>query len=762
MKIRSKIAWMGGLLVLMTAAAILGIFLFRLHAFQKEMDTDLRSQIGEALRPTAEYVYQICVALQETSESEFRNALSVMRYLIAQRGGLSIDPKETRRWKLRIGESEREFEVPQLLLGKTPLASDDSPQVEAPIVDEIKRLFGFDATIFQRLNPEGDMLRVVTNVVKEGRRQIGTYTPAKGPDGHPNPIISKVLSGEVGTGRTQMGQTYFMAACEPFRDEKGAIIGMFGLGIEQKNLARIRQVFLETKVGIFVIGTKGNQRGRYILSYRGERDGENLLATDAPLEQKEIITSFIEEGVAHPGKICSRIYRWRNQGEQASREKIAAFVYFEPWDWLIGVTAYLDDFTGEAKKLEERLHDLSYQALLGVAGILLIGLVLCLLMGREVAQPLEKIAEVVRRVEQGDLAVEIPEDCRRCEEIEALRHGIQAMLQGLNAMMRRVREVADRVTEGASQIAASSLSLSQGATEQASSLEEISSSMTLIGDQLKQSATHASQANEHARAAETSACSGSDQTTLLIRAMEDLNQAGRSISKIMKSIDDIAFQTKLLAINAAVEAARAGTHGKGFAVVAEEVRNLADRSAKAARETADLIETVIKKIQHGSEVAQATSTALTEIVQGSREIAELIHRIALAANEQAEGVAQINLALRQIEQVTHLNTANAEETAAASETLKAQAQQLRELLGLFRLQASPASPASSPSSKELGKTSPVREGIELPKGERKEKPGPSSPTTASTRSPSSSEGSLHVMRPDQVVEWGDSELAKDR
>ncbi|MGE4543275.1 MAG: methyl-accepting chemotaxis protein [Pedobacter sp.] len=297
------------------------------------------------------------------------------------------------------------------------------------------------------------------------------------------------------------------------------------------------------------------------------------------------------------------------------------------------------------------------------------------------ADSLQAKARLADQIAQGNLAVEV----QLASDRDQLGQALQGMTSNLNEVLTQVSEAGEHIASCALQVADSSQSLSQSATEAAASMEEITASMTEMASQTGLNAENAEQANKLSDNARSGATQGAELMEKMLAAIWDINASSEDISKIIKVIDEIAFQTNLLALNAAVEAARAGQHGKGFAVVAEEVRTLAARSAKAAKETAELIENSVAKTRNGTELADKTAVALQTIVDGATKVSDLVAEISMASNEQAQGFSQVNLGLNQIDGVTQQNTANAEESAAAAQELTGQAERMQQMLARFTL-----------------------------------------------------------------------------
>ncbi len=303
---------------------------------------------------------------------------------------------------------------------------------------------------------------------------------------------------------------------------------------------------------------------------------------------------------------------------------------------------------------------------------------------QEVIKNIKEQAGIAEEVAGGNLTVTVHPK----SEEDVMGNSLQKLVTRNHHALSNIHDAAYQVMTSSNQVASASEALAQGSTEQASAIEQITASINDIADKTKNNAKEADSAAELMSKALVDVKKGNQQMQEMIAAMEEINEASKSISKIIKVIDDIAFQTNILALNAAVEAARAGDAGMGFAVVAEEVRSLAAKSAAAAAETAEMIEDSILKVQSGSSIADETAKALDTIsnVVGASE--NIMKGIAEASNYQATAIAQVDQAVEQVSQVVQSNSATSEECAAASVELSSQANRMKDLLAVYNLGSS--------------------------------------------------------------------------
>ncbi|RJG14683.1 methyl-accepting chemotaxis protein [Massilia cavernae] len=329
-----------------------------------------------------------------------------------------------------------------------------------------------------------------------------------------------------------------------------------------------------------------------------------------------------------------------------------------------------------------------------VAGAASIGIVaaLAVWLAAEVARPIHAAVLVAQRVAAGDLSARVEQG--GSGESGLLTRAMQEMNDKLVSMIVNVRSGSETISSGAGEIASGSLDLSARTEQQAASLEETASSMEELTATVKQNADHAHQASKLAVSASDVAVKGGEVVSEVVGTMASINDSSKRIAEIIGVIDGIAFQTNILALNAAVEAARAGEQGRGFAVVASEVRNLAQRSAAAAREIKELIDDSVEKVSAGTHLADKAGNTMNEVVASVRRVTEIIGEIAAASAEQTTGIEQVNQAIAAMDQATQQNAALVEESAAAAASMRDQAGSLKHIIGSFVLDAEHSRPSA--------------------------------------------------------------------
>ena len=350
--------------------------------------------------------------------------------------------------------------------------------------------------------------------------------------------------------------------------------------------------------------------------------------------------------------------------------------------------ARLNDIQVEEAKSEFEAAQARYSTARWLSGVLILGgtafsVAFGWMLISGVSRDLNRAMQATRAVEQGDLTFPIRVDSE--DEIGQLLRSLSGMQTGLVKVVSNVRSGSEGVATASSQIAQGNNDLSARTEQQASALEETAASMEQLSATVKQNADSARQANQLAVNASTVAVRGGKVVGQVVDTMKGINEASRKISDIISVIDGIAFQTNILALNAAVEAARAGEQGRGFAVVASEVRSLAGRSAEAAKEIKTLINASVERVEQGTALVDQAGTTMAEVVNSIKRVTDLMGEISAASNEQAAGVSQIGEAVQQMDQVTQQNAALVEEMAAAASSLQSQANDLVQVVGVFKL-----------------------------------------------------------------------------
>jgi methyl-accepting chemotaxis protein len=528
---------------------------------------------------------------------------------------------------------------------------------------------------------------VATVFAKKGDAFVPVTTSLKSPDGTPamdvlldraHPAYALIHAGQPYTGPAVFFGKAYITHYDPIKDDAGKVIGIFMVGVD----TALQQEALEKQISEVKFFDTG---AMYFLDVRGAlADARFTVHPDA--NGKKVLEEF-PRAEAFMNTLASA-------PDGYVRNAVATLGSTQDDKW--AVMRKTRDGTGWlVAEVSERESMAQYWAnmkiIWGLLGLttLLLGGGLFLLIRSAVSQPLSELTVAVKAVAQGDLAQVF--QTRRRDEIGLLIVEVEGMRQRYQQSWSQVRSSVDSISTASSEISTGNKDLSERTEQTASNLQAT----------VKQSADASRQANQLAASAAEVAARGGAVVGEVVTTMNDINQSSRKISDIIGVIDGIAFQTNILALNAAVEAARAGEQGRGFAVVASEVRGLAQRSAEAAREIRILIAASVEKVESGSRLVQNAGLTMGEIVGSAKRVSDIIGEITAAAAEQSDGIGEVNTAISQLDQMTQQNAALVEESAAAAESLREQAQRLAEAVSVFKLEAADANALSYNASPRM-------------------------------------------------------------
>jgi methyl-accepting chemotaxis protein-1 (serine sensor receptor) len=476
--------------------------------------------------------------------------------------------------------------------------------------------------------------------------------------------------------------------------------------------ARSAQVEFKTQVqewkNILIRGNDPAQLDKYSKAFvkGGETTRAELKKLDGLLDTLKLSTPLVDEAIKTQNELVTRYMEALKKYDSANPESahvVDALVKGmdrEPTKKIDDIVAFIGT---EAKRLSETMaaeNTAAHRSAMLAMGItvlitLVVGVATVLWLIKSITVPLDEAVSVAQTVAGGDLSSEVR--VNSSDEIGALLGALKLMQQNLSNIVGQVRTGTETIHGATVEIAAGNLDLSGRTEEQASSLEQTAAAMVELTTTVKQNNENAAEACRLADSASNVAAKGGDAVAQMVRTMGEINDSSRKIVDIIGVIDGIAFQTNILALNAAVEAARAGEQGRGFAVVASEVRNLAQRSAAAAREIKELIGTSVGRVEEGSRLVGQAGETMSEVVSSVQRVTAIIGEISIASGEQRDGIEQISIAISQMDSVTQQNAALVEQAAAAADALQQQAANLTEAVSIFKLQGQPSVAALPPS-----------------------------------------------------------------
>lgn len=740
LKLRQKII----LLALVAGLLPVLVILLGSYRIKTKMGVTLLEELTATNRTTVSQVacdvYSLCETVNGMLQKDLEDHLALAEERIKHYGGLSLSSDKKLTWEAYNQETKKTetITLPQMMLGDTLIEpvydkSDISSQTFLRIIDTMN-FFGGTCTIFQRINEDGDMLRIATSVINaEGRRGISTYIP------HSSEVVRKVLKGQTSMGRAFVLNKWVMTIYKPYYCN-GKIIGMIYCGMDLDEIKSIEQEISGIKLGksgyVTVIrggGEDGRDKGKYVIAPQHDRKLVGQSIFDEHKDSGDYFNEIFAKALsAEPGKIIEGSYSVKLATFDKPKEKLTAAVYYKPWDWVIISGTFVDDMDFARVTAEKNLQAMLLRFVGCSLGLFLLILIAIFFFSGTIAKPISLVAEIAKNVSTGNLKLaaelitqKIPECKTRSET--ASRDETSQLICAVSEMTMNLNEIVGQVQHSSVQLLSNATQVSATAKHQEGSLSELGSSTTEIAASIKQiSATSADLAGTMNKvtvvAGETAELaddgrSGLEQMENQIRELSSatssissklalINDKTANINNVVTTINKIAEQTNLLSLNAAIEAEKAGEHGQGFSVVAREIRRLADQTANATLDIEQMVKEMQASVSTGvmemDKFSEAMRTSVEQIIRLGGQFGAIISHVEQLTpkfgivsdgmQSQSQGAQQINDAMVQLTESTRHTLDAVHELNDAADFMRHAVQALGQIIQKFNVAAAAAKP----------------------------------------------------------------------
>lgn len=632
------------------------------------MLTEARDEIEDVVQS----LETTCDLQYAMMKSRLRSDLLIAEQIFAVRSPDPLDWQSSLNFDPNTTHQVGSFTLPALRLGELTLTHNNAQ------VDEVLDKTRSTCTMFHVLPDK--WVRVTTNVKKpDGSRAVGTTLDKS------SKVYSHVLNGQTYYGTNSIQGERYETAYKPLRDANGKIVAVLYVGVPHKQFDEMSQIVTDIKIG---------ETGYpYVMDGKGE-----LVIHPTSVGESLAKHAFAQEMISNKKGVVE--YTWEG------RRKIVAYAYFEPYDWIIAAGSYEDEFTTQVRAFQWMAAGITL-------GLVIACAMACWFAGRTIGKRVNHVTDAIRDIAEGEGDLTRRLEVKSKDETGELCRHFNTFVDRIHQIIVQISQSSRDVASSAAEVSASSEEMTVGLSQQleqtqnvAASLDEMTTSISDVAQRSERASDHSQQAGEAARHGGeivSQTIDGINGVDRVVRdsssAIEQLGRRSEEIGQIIGVINDIADQTNLLALNAAIEAARAGEHGRGFAVVADEVRKLADRTTKATEEIARSIETIqtetatavqqmqlgTEHVAEGTELARQAGEALKGIVSGADEVAAMIQAIAAAAEQQSVTSREITAAIESISAVSHQSREGSQQAATAAADLSHKSEQLQGIVNQFKI-----------------------------------------------------------------------------